>query len=56
MGFIILLANAFVYMQSSTHELNGTIYITPDLILSVHMDDIHAAGVTALAHFVIWHT
>jgi len=31
-------------MQSSTHETNGTVYVAPDLILSVHVDDIHAAG------------
>lgn len=44
MGFITLPTDASVYMQSSTHHLNGTIYVAPDLILSVHVDDIHAAG------------
>ena len=45
MGFITLPTNASVYMQSSTHNgANGTIYVAPDLILSVHVDDIHVAG------------
>jgi hypothetical protein len=44
MGFITPPTDASVYTQSSTHEMNGTIYVAPDLILSVHVDDIHAAG------------
>ena len=44
LGFITLPTDASAYMQSSTHEANGTIYVAPDLILSVHVDDIHAAG------------
>jgi hypothetical protein len=44
MGFITLPTDASVYMQSSTHHLNGTIYVAPNLILSVYVDDIHVAG------------
>ena len=44
MGFITLPTNASIYMQSSTHHLNGTIYIAPNLILLVHVDDIHIAS------------
>jgi hypothetical protein len=44
MGFITLSTGASVYMQSSTHEANGTIYIALDLILFVHVDEIHVAG------------
>jgi hypothetical protein len=44
MGFITLPTNASVYIQSSTHKLNGTIYVAPNLILSVYVDDIHVAG------------
>ena len=44
LGFITLPTDASAYMQSSTHESNGTIYVAPDLILSVHVDDIEVAG------------
>jgi hypothetical protein len=43
-GFITLLTDASVYIQSLTHYSNRTIYIAPDLILSVHIDNIHVAG------------
>jgi hypothetical protein len=44
MGFITLLTDASVYIQSSTHYSNRTTYIAPDLILSIHIDDIYIAG------------
>jgi len=43
-GFITLPTDPSVYMQSSTYNRNGTIYVAPDIILSVHVDDILAAG------------
>ena len=43
-GFITLPTDASVYIQSSTHSANGTIYVAPDLILLVHVDDIYTAG------------
>ena len=43
LGFSTLPTDASVYLQSSSYEANGTIYVVPDLILSVHVDDIYAA-------------
>ena len=44
MGFITLLSNASVYVQSSSHQSNRTIYVAPNLILLVHVDDMHVAS------------